>query len=139
MLLVLRFFTMGKKLPQLSIKVHLGGFWGGDVTVDLGKPNRRKPSTHTATFNSNGGTEIAQKRLSGLKIKEPSRPTKDKYVFRGWYEDSTFSKKFDFNNTPITSNRLFMQNGKQQILSKQIRLAGDIQYGTVPVGNTTII
>ena len=69
-----------------------------------------------------------------MKIKEPSRPTKDKYVFRGWYEDSTFSKKFDFNNTPITSNMTLYAKWEAANSINEIRLAGDIQYGTVPVG-----
>ena len=78
--------------------------WGAYVDVDLGKAIGENPTTHTVTFNSNGGTEIAPKEVvSGVKIKAPSTPTKDKYIFRGWYEDSTFSKKFDFN-TPITDS-----------------------------------
>ena len=77
--------------------------WGAYVTVDLGKAIGENPATHTVTFVSNGGTEIAPKEVvSGLKINEPSKPTKDKYLFRGWYEDATFSTKFDFYNTPIT-------------------------------------
>ena len=109
--------------------------WGAYVTVDLGKATGENPATHTVTFNSNGGTEIAPKKVvSGLKIKEPSRPTKDKYVFRGWYEDSTFSKKFDFNNTPITSNMTLYAKWEAANSINEIRLAGDIQYGTVPVG-----
>ena len=79
--------------------------WGAYVTVDLGKAIGGNPTTHTVTFNSNGGSEIAPKEVvSGLKIKAPETPTKDKYLFRGWYEDDTCSIKFDFNNTPITSD-----------------------------------
>ena len=78
--------------------------WGAYVTVDLGKAIGENPTTHTVTFNSNGGSKIAPKEVvSGVKIKAPETPTKDKYLFKGWYEDSTFSKEFDFN-TPITSD-----------------------------------
>ena len=108
--------------------------WGAYVTVDLGKAIGENPTTHTVTFNSNGGTEIAPKEVvSGVKIKAPSTPTKDKYLFRGWYEDSTFSKEFDFN-TPITSDMtLYAKWGAANSIN-EIRLAGDFQYGTVPVG-----
>ena len=79
--------------------------WGAYVTVDLGKAIGDNPATHTVTFVSNGGTEIAPKEVvNGLKINEPSKPTKDKYIFRGWYEEATFNTKFDFYNTPITSD-----------------------------------
>ena len=108
--------------------------WGGYVTVDLGKAIGENPTTHTVTFNSNGGTEIAPKEVvSGLKIKEPSTPTKDKYLFRGWYEDSTFSKEFDFN-TLITSDMTLYAKWEAANSINEIRLAGDFQYGTVPVG-----
>ena len=108
--------------------------WGAYVDVDLGKAIGENPTTHTVTFNSNGGTEIAPKEVvSGVKIKAPSTPTKDKYIFRGWYEDSTFSKKFDFN-TPITSDMTLYAKWEAANSINEIRLAGDFQYGTVPVG-----
>ena len=108
--------------------------WGAYVTVDLGKAIGESPATYTVTFNSNGGTEIAPKEVvSGLKIKKPSTPTKDKYLFRGWYEDSTFSKEFDFN-TPITSDMTLYAKWEAANSINEIRLAGDFQYGNVPVG-----
>ena len=108
--------------------------WGAYVTVDLGKAIGESPATYTVTFNSNGGTEIAPKEVvSGLKIKKPSTPTKDKYLFRGWYEDSTFSKEFDFN-TPITSDMNLYAKWEPANSINEIRLAGDFQYGTVPAG-----
>ena len=117
-----------------SVKV-LKYAWGGYVTVDLGKAIGENPTTHTVTFNSNGGTKIAPKEVvSGVKIKAPSTPTKDKYLFRGWYEDDTFSIPFDFNNTPITADITLYAKWEAANSIKEIRLAGDFQYGTVPVG-----
>ena len=37
-------------------------------------------------------------------VKEPTAPTKDGYIFAGWYADSAFTKTFDFKNTKITSD-----------------------------------
>ena len=109
--------------------------WGAYVDVDLGKAIGENPATHTVTFVSNGGTEIASKEVvSGLKINEPSKPTKDKYLFRGWYEDATFSTKFDFYNTPITSDMTLYAKWEAANSINEIRLAGDYQKGTVPVG-----
>ena len=109
--------------------------WGAYVDVDLGKAIGENPTTHTVTFNSNGGTKIAPKEVvSGVKIKAPSTPTKDKYIFRGWYEDDTFSIPFDFNNTPITSDITLYAKWEAANSINEIRLAGDIQHGTVQVG-----
>ena len=117
-----------------SVKV-LKYAWGAYVTVDLGKAIGENPTTHTVTFNSNGGTEIAPKQVvSGLKINQPSTPTKDKYLFRGWYEEATFITKFDFYNTPITSDMNLYAKWEAANSINEIRLAGDIQYGTVSVG-----
>ena len=117
-----------------SVKI-LKYAWGAYVTVDLGKAIGENPTIHTVTFNSNGGSEIAPKEVvSGLKIKAPSTPTKDKYFFRGWYEDDTFSIPFDFNNTPITSDMTLYAKWEPANSINEIRLAGDFQYGKVPVG-----
>ena len=117
-----------------SVKI-LKYVWGAYVTVDLGKATGENPTTHTVTFNSNGGTEIAPKEVvSGLKIKAPETPTKDKYLFRGWFEDDTFSVEFNFNNTPITSDMTLYAKWEAANSINEIILAGDVQYGNVPVG-----
>ena len=109
--------------------------WGAYVTVDLGKAIGENPNTHTVTFVSNGGTEIAPKEVvSGLKINEPSQPTKDKYLFRGWYEDATFSTKFDFYNTSITSDMTLYAKWEAANSINEIKLVGNYQYGNVPEG-----
>ena len=108
--------------------------WGAYVTVDLGKAIGESPATYTVTFNSNGGTEIAPKEVvSGLKIGEPSIPTKKGFTFDGWYEEATLNTKFDFN-TPITSNRTLYAKWEAANSINEIRLVGDFQYGNVPVG-----
>ena len=109
--------------------------WGAYVTVDLGKAIGENPTTHTVTFVSNGGTEIAPKEVvSGLKINEPSKPIKDKYIFRGWYEEATFNTKFDFYNTPITSDMTLYAKWEAANSINEIRLVGNYQYGNVPEG-----
>lgn len=56
------------------------------------------------TFNTNGGNNIAAVEVEdGEKVIEPKEPTKDNYVFAGWYEDEELEHEYDFNN-PITTN-----------------------------------
>ena len=78
--------------------------WGGYVTVDLGKAIGT-PVVYTITFNSNDGTSVAPQNVNaGEKLTEPTpAPTREGFTFDGWYEDSTFSTKFNFD-TPITDN-----------------------------------
>ena len=98
----LKIFYNEKEVTS-SVKI-LKYAWGAYVTVDLGKANGT-PVVYTITFNSNGGTSVASKDVNaGEKLTEPTpAPTKEGFTFDGWYEDATFSKKFDFN-TPITDS-----------------------------------
>lgn len=66
-----------------------------------------KPITYTVSFNTNGGSAIeAQTVQKGNMAEAPENPpTKEKYGFTGWYEDKQLTHLFDFENTPITSNK----------------------------------
>ena len=72
-------------------------------------PDTPSGTTYTVTFNTNGGSEVAfQSVASGKTATAPSSPTKDGYVFKGWYTSSdngtTLSDTaFDFA-TAITQN-----------------------------------
>ncbi len=65
-----------------------GGFVGGGGGV----------SRYTVKFETNGGTEIANKTVTrNSKLTEPTAPTKDGYTFEGWYTDEELTEKYDFN------------------------------------------
>lgn len=57
-----------------------------------------KPNTWTITFNSNGGTNFENLNTwYGASIdKNKYLPTKDGYVFQGWYVDSKYNTKFSW-------------------------------------------
>lgn len=61
-------------------------------------------TSYTVHFDANGGTNIQDIVIDpeGV-IEEPEDPTKDGFVFVGWYMDETLNTVFDFN-TPITEN-----------------------------------
>ena len=125
------FYNEGEVTSTVAVRRFA---WGAYVTVDLGKAIGENPTSYTVTFETNGGTEISPKTVvDGLKIKEPSTPTKDKYVFRSWYEDDEFNTKFDFN-TPITSNITLYAKWEAANTIDEIRLTGDYEYGNVPAG-----
>lgn len=56
---------------------------------------------YTVTFNSNGGTEINSRQvLEGGSVIKPADPTREGYIFIGWYLGND---EFDFNSA-ITSD-----------------------------------
>lgn len=63
-----------------------------------------KPSM-VVTFESNGGSAVAAKRVSeNSHLLMPDKPTKEGHIFAGWYEDAGFTKVFDFDSTAITQS-----------------------------------
>lgn len=58
------------------------------------------------SYNSKGGSQVAgQMVLDGGLATEPTAPTKDGFIFAGWYTDDTdFTELFDFANNAITTN-----------------------------------
>jgi len=72
---------------------------------DYPRVNPNYQPTLTVTFESNGGTAITAKRVSeNTHILMPAKPTKDGYIFAGWYEDAGFTKVFDFDSTLVTQS-----------------------------------
>ena len=60
-----------------------------------------KVSSYTVKFDSDGGTTVAsQTVLPGETAKEPTKPTKEAFIFDGWYLGNT---KYNFSET-VTKN-----------------------------------
>ena len=67
---------------------------------------------YTINFDSNGGTEVASIETEGItSVTIPDNPTKEGYVFDGWYWDNnTFNQPFSANSlldTPLSSDMTF--------------------------------
>ena len=67
-------------------------------------------STHTVTFNSQGGTAVAAQTVglkygqTIVKANEPTVPTRTYYVFGGWYKESNCTNAWDFDNDAVTED-----------------------------------
>ena len=81
-----------------------GGGGGGSIT-----PPPVTDTTFTVTFESNGSTLSSQTVKEGEKVTEPANPdrSKENYTFAGWYSDSSFTTKFDFNSTITDDTTLY--------------------------------
>ncbi len=105
-------FTIGVKATKTTTSQ---GFFGPTQTVvpytfDLKcsitvaeadpKPDV-KPETaqYKVIFNTNGGSAVAEQTVNeGAKIKTPAAPTKEGFVFSGWYYDVECKLVADVNN-----------------------------------------
>ena len=81
--------------------------WNFDTDVvdkDLTLFAKWTKKVYEVSFISNGGSEVpTQKVEHGDKALRPS-PTRDNFLFIGWYRDKELKLEFDFVNTSITEN-----------------------------------
>ncbi len=62
--------------------------------------------TYTVTFNSNSGSSVSsQETSSGGLILKPADPTRDGYIFGGWYKEASCTNKWDFDTDTVTGAR----------------------------------
>lgn len=66
-------------------------------------------ANQTITFNSNGGSEVADLVAPyGSAIEAPENPEHDGYSFGGWYTDNnTFENQFEFDTMPLGGATLY--------------------------------
>lgn len=82
----------------------------------------------TVRFNSNGGSDVERQRIQeGTKAKKPTDPTKEGYVFYGWYEDSSCND-VDF----VAGKFETAEDGKTEYVS------GEFDFGTEIDENKTL-
>jgi len=63
-------------------------------------------NSYVVTFNSNGGSTVAAQSLEhGQKAVKPQDPTREGFVFGGWYADAGLTTPFNFE-APITGTAL---------------------------------
>ncbi|WP_229106762.1 InlB B-repeat-containing protein [Paenibacillus sp. 1001270B_150601_E10] len=102
-------------------------------------------------FDTNGAGAIASQTVTeGTKMTEPERPTKEGYLFDGWYVDNgTFNQKWDFAVDTVSSNMTlyakwteaakpvytvaFDTDGGGSISSQQVIEGGKVTMPTDPV------
>lgn len=61
---------------------------------------------YTVTFNSNGGSLVAEQNMqTGGNATEPAVPTRDGYVFNGWYSDAGLNEAYSFTTSVTVTSR----------------------------------
>ncbi|WP_411735586.1 InlB B-repeat-containing protein [Paenibacillus sp. M2] len=84
-----------------------GGNNGGGTSGGSGGGNTGE-ATYTLTFESNGGTPVdAQKVQKGQALSTLPAPTKEGYIFQGWFVDSDLSLIFASGTTLTADTKLY--------------------------------
>ena len=59
----------------------------------------------TVTFNSNGGSTVESLKVNeNTTLTKPADPTKEGYLFDGWYIDESYTLEWDFNTFVVVTN-----------------------------------
>lgn len=62
----------------------------------------------TVTFESNGGSTVESQNVEpGSRVLYPVTPTKENYVFAGWFTDADLTNSFDFSQEITQSSTLY--------------------------------
>ncbi len=67
-----------------------------------------RPKGNTVSFVTNGGTAISRQIIAdGDVVARPADPTREGYIFGGWYTDSSCTNTYDFDTTVYSSFSLY--------------------------------
>lgn len=59
------------------------------------------------TFNSNGGSKVSADEVTkGSTVTEPAAPTRNNYVFGGWYKEAALTNPWDFKTDTVAGNTI---------------------------------
>lgn len=85
-----------------------GGNSGGGTPGDNGSSPGAGSTAYTLTFESNGGTAVAAQTVrKGQVLNNLPAPTKEGYIFQGWFADSDLSLIFASGSTLNADTKLY--------------------------------
>lgn len=79
-------------------------------------------NAYLVTFDTDGGTSIpCQYFLEGdsYKITKPADPSREGYIFKGWYSDEEFTDEYDFSSSITVNTTIYAQwqNLKEELIN----------------------
>ncbi len=88
----------------------------------------------TITFDSVGGSAVPSitDAVKNWTIDAPSDPSKEGFYFVGWYRDSEYAEKWDFEKDKVTENITLYAKWKDKSYCQNVR--SDVEAGYVPAG-----
>ena len=87
----------GSTLDTTSEKITFPVAKGGTYTIHSGTPIQ-------VVFQTNGGTAVTNQALpAGGKVTQPTAPTKEGFLFDGWYRDAALTTRWNFETDTVTT------------------------------------
>ncbi len=111
------------------------------LTFDDAEFRFLKKKNFSVTFDSNEGSTVQSATvLNGKTVAKPNDPSREGYIFVGWYEDSEFKTPFAFNSHIITADTtVFARWVEKQIGGREYIVEFDAHNGGNNPGSITTI
>jgi uncharacterized repeat protein (TIGR02543 family) len=131
--------TKDLPIPQKEGFIFVGWFLDEALEMPLGKTTvfnqsltlyaKYTPMTYTLIFDSNGGTQVDPVSRTSVQssISQPADPTKEGFIFSGWYRDSALTIPYAFD-VPINQDATLY--AKWDIVVMQFTITFDTDGGT---------
>lgn len=123
----------GKFLVSSNVTVKAvtvsDGMWDSSIASE-----EVKGRMCSVKFDTKGGKSISSRKVwPGETVKQPSNPKRAKYVFAGWYQDSKYKKKWNFNNKITKSTTIYAKWNKVKVAGTSIRKLKNTSGGKLSV------
>jgi len=100
---------------KISVKTLDKMIIGGIIVIILLLAYGIANNGYTVTFDSKGGTDVAsQPKMYGEYVDVPEPPTREGYVFTGWYADENCVNIWDMENY-IVNDSMTLYAGWEKI------------------------
>lgn len=104
------------------------------VTADITLYAKWTVNTYTVTFNTNGGSAVdSQTIVDNGTATIPTAPTKDGYVFAGWYTDTACTGEYDFSG--VVTKNITLYAKWIEVITDWTTLYAKLHDKSVDVGN----
>lgn len=130
--------TQEYKFTELvTADITLNAKWEEKTTNPI-DPEKTK---YTVTFNTNGGSEIANVEVDeDTTLERPEEPTKTGYTFIGWFSDEQTEIEYNFANTITQDLTLYAKWEKVEVYFTVIfNTNGGSTIANVSVGENAVI
>lgn len=108
------------------------------LTVDNSTMRFYKKIDYTVSYETNGGSSIESGAvMNGRTAEKPADPTRDGYIFVGWYLDAAFTTPFAFDSYPITADTVvYAQWVAKTSMDFEYKVMLDPNYDNLPIIDT---
>ena len=116
------------------------------LTDDIDLYAKWVPESCTVVFDSQGGSDVGGATLAGGDlVDEPEAPSRDGYVFKGWFTDAACTETWDFS-APVTKSMTLYAGWAEAVTVTLDAAGGDLplEYPALtvekgaPVGNLPV-